>query len=54
MDSEGGIWQNGLSLSGSTTVPAACDSNGHNTHTYYVIAIKNGQKIASKNATRGF
>ncbi|CAN5562431.1 hypothetical protein BH10ACT2_BH10ACT2_19490 [soil metagenome] len=53
MDSEGGIWQNGLSLSGSTNVPASCDANGHNVHTYYVIAIKGGQKIASKKATRG-
>jgi len=53
MDSEGGLWESGLPLSGSTTVPASCDSNLHNVHTYYVIAIKNGQKIASKNATRG-
>lgn len=53
MDGEGGIWENGLPLSGSTTVPASCDASGHNVHTYHVIAIKNGSKIASKNATRG-
>ncbi len=53
MDSKGGIWNNGLPLKGSTSVPASCDSNGHNTHTYYVIAIKNGSEIASKKATRG-
>lgn len=53
MDSKGGVWNNGLPLSGSTTVPASCDANGHNVHTYYVIAIKGGQEIASKKATRG-
>lgn len=53
MDGEGGVWDNGLPLSGSTTVPASCDSNGHNVHSYHVIAIKGGQKVASKSATRG-
>ena len=55
IDSEGGIWQNGLPLSGSLSeVPTSCDGTLHNKHTYFVIAIKNGSKIASKKATRGF
>ena len=53
IDSEGGLWNTGYGLSGSDTLPASCDGSGHNVHTYYVIAIKGGQKIASKSATRG-
>jgi hypothetical protein len=53
IDSEGGLWQSGYGLSGSDTLPASCDGSGHNMHTYYVIAIKGGQKIAVKSATRG-
>ena len=50
---DGGLWGS-YGLSGSETLPASCDSGLHNVHTYEIAAIKGGQKIASKQATRGF
>ena len=50
---DGGLW-GPYGLSGSENLPASCDIDGHNTHTYEVDAIKGGQKIASKKATRGY
>lgn len=52
LEIDGGLW-NSYGLSGSDTLPASCDGTGHNVHTYSVVAIKNGQQIAKKTATRG-
>ena len=49
---DGGLWGS-YGLSGSETLPASCNSM-HNVHTYSAVAIKNGQAIATKSATKGF
>ena len=49
---DGGLWGS-YGLSGSETLPASCDGALRNVHTYSVVAIKGGQAIATKSATRG-